>query len=304
MRNLLLYLTAVILFSACGPKPAGSESGKKDSFTFVFMTDIHLQPERHAVAGFQKAIDSVNKLKPDFMITGGDNVSDALEQNWQRADSLYRLFNLMKKKFNMPVYTTIGNHDVFGLYKESGVSPDHPEFGKKMYENRLGKRYYSFDHKNWHFIVLDDIGITKDRKYIGLIDADQLAWLGEDLSKTGKEKPVAAVMHIPLLSVEREVLSGLEEGLPASSLVTNAREVITMLEKYNVKFVLQGHTHFIEDIYYNCIHYISGGAVSGVVWNGSRHGLEEGFVLVNIDGEDFSWKYIDYGWQVPINQTE
>ena len=57
-----------------------------DEFTFVFMTDIHLQSEKHAVDGFLQAIDSVNELNPDFVITGGDLIMDALGQPYRRAD--------------------------------------------------------------------------------------------------------------------------------------------------------------------------------------------------------------------------
>ena len=62
----------------------------------------------------------------------------------------------------MPVYNTLGNHEVFGLYEKSGISPEHPEYGKQMYKNKLGdgKTYFSFDHIGWHFIILDGIGFT------------------------------------------------------------------------------------------------------------------------------------------------
>jgi len=40
----------------------------------VFMTDVHVAPERHATEGFLQAIDTINKLAPDFVISGGDNI--------------------------------------------------------------------------------------------------------------------------------------------------------------------------------------------------------------------------------------
>ena len=59
---------------------------------------------------------------------------------------LYKLYLETEEKFNMPVYNTLGNHEIFGIYKESGVSSDHPEYGEKMFEKRIGESYYSFDH--------------------------------------------------------------------------------------------------------------------------------------------------------------
>lgn len=111
----------------------------EDSFRFVFMTDIHVQPELRGAEGFESAIDYVNRLnpKPAFILTGGDLIMDALGQTYGRADSLYILFQQNIKKFQLPIYHCIGNHEVFGLYARSGVNPDHPEYGKKMFMNRL-----------------------------------------------------------------------------------------------------------------------------------------------------------------------
>ncbi len=37
--------------------------------------------------GFLKAIDTINKLNPNFVLSGGDNVKDASGQSWERSDS-------------------------------------------------------------------------------------------------------------------------------------------------------------------------------------------------------------------------
>ena len=88
------------------------------------MTDIHVQPENRAAEGFRKAIDKVNLLNPDFVITGGDLIMDALGQTKSRSDSLYNLYQDLMTLFKMPVYNTLGNHEVFGLYEKSGISPE------------------------------------------------------------------------------------------------------------------------------------------------------------------------------------
>ena len=56
--------------------------------------------------------------------------------------------------------------------------------------------------------------------------------------------------------------------------------------------------HFLADIYTQGIHFITGGAVSSRWWNGKEYGLEEGFVIVKVKGNDFTWEYFDYGWEV------
>jgi 3',5'-cyclic-AMP phosphodiesterase len=297
--RILLISTLCILTFACNlDNNDSSANNNNDDFSFVFVTDIHLTEDRNAVEGFTQAIDSINQLAPDFVLTGGDNIMDALGQTYGRSDSLYQLFEETIKKLDMPVYSTLGNHEVFGLYENSGVEPSHPEYAKKLYEDRLARRYYSFDHKNWHFVVLDGIGLTDDRHYYGHVDKEQLEWLQKDLKQSGKEKPVVVSIHIPLLSVGSQIMEGPTQPMSKGSIVTNADEVINILEQYNTKLVLQGHLHFLEDIEYNGIHYITGGAVSAQWWNGPRFGMEEGFVKVDVSGEDFSWEYVDFGWEV------
>ena len=82
-----------------------------DEFSFVFITDIHLQPERGAPQAFQKIIDSVNKMNVDFVLTGGDLVYDVLRGNFERSDSLFRMYKKAIEGFNVPVYNCIGNHE-------------------------------------------------------------------------------------------------------------------------------------------------------------------------------------------------
>lgn len=262
------------------------------------MTDIHLQPEKKATEGFLRAIETANQLKPDFVLTGGDLIMDALGQTYSRSDSLYDLYEATIQHFKMPVYNTMGNHENFGLYKQSGVDPAHKEYGKKMYENRIDKPYYSFEYNNWHFIVLDGTSYTEDHRYFGKIDSLQVNWLKNELRSIGKEKPVVVSTHIPLLSVGYQIMRGPTTAFRENLIITNAQEIIKILEDYNVKIVLQGHLHFLEDINYNGIHYITGGAVSGNWWKGARFGMEEGFLQIKIENEDFSWEYIDYEWEV------
>ena len=295
MKKLTFLIIVVFLAFSCSKKPKESVKNE-DSFSFVFMTDIHVEPERHATDGLLQAIDTINKLKPDFVLTGGDNIMDALGQNWERSDSLYNLFKTTISNLKMPVYSTMGNHEVFGLYNESGISPDNLYYGKKLYENRIVKRYYSFDHKNWHFIVLDGIGFTDDRHYFGIVDSTQMLWLKNDLASVKINNPIAVSIHVPLLSIGEQIMAGPTSALSRSSVITNANEVRKLLEQYNVKLVLQGHLHFLEDINYNGIHYITGGAVCSNWWQGTRYGMQEGFVKIDVSGEDFTWKYVDFGW--------
>jgi len=299
MKRIVFILALFLVLASCTQNSNTNTAitSSDDDFSFVFVTDIHVTEERHADEGLKQAIDTINKIAPDFVLTGGDNIMDALGQTHDRSDSAYSLFTETMKNLKVPFYSTMGNHEVFGLYESSGVKPTDEEYGKQMYENRLAKRYYSFDHKGWHFIVLDAIGTTDDRHYYGQIDEEQMEWLKSDLEKTGKETPVVVSTHIPLLSVGAQIMSDPTAGFSKSEVVTNANDVRKILEQYNTKIVLQGHLHFLEDIDYNGIHYITGGAVSAEWWTGPRFGMEEGFLKIDVSGDDFTWKYIDFGWE-------
>ena len=263
------------------------------------MTDIHLQPERRAAEGFQAAIDNVNALNPDFVITGGDLIMDALGVSFERADSLYDMYFNLAQNFKMPVYNTIGNHEVFGLYTDSGISPQHVEYGKTMYLNRLKveQPYYSFDHKGWHFIVLDGIGFTPERRYYGYVDSAQVEWLKTDLEAVESSTPIVISTHIPLVTVYGQMVKGATYGLSQGEVIVNAKEVLDLFENHNLKLVLQGHLHEVEEIIFKGTHFITAGAVSGEWWKGPRDGFPEGFALISVKGGEFTWSYQTYGWQ-------
>ena len=290
-----LSVFILILFTAavfCG--------GSAYDFSFVFMTDIHLQPEKNAVAGFNKAIDHVNSLDPDFVITGGDLVMDALGQQFERADMLYSLYMENCKNFNVTVYNTMGNHEVFGLYKRSGIDPSHPEYAKKMFMNRLGngRTYYSFDYKGWHFIILDSIGETEERRYYGWVDEEQFEWIKSDIENLSKDTPIVISTHIPFFTIMTQVERGSLEPNGKGGVINNSKDVYELFKDFNLKLVLQGHLHAYEDIYVNGVHFITGGAVSASWWDGPQNGMEEGFLYVKVKGNGFDTEYIDYGWEV------
>jgi 3',5'-cyclic AMP phosphodiesterase CpdA len=291
--HLILFFLATLIIPL-----AGQSQNNENEFTFVFMTDIHVQPEKNAVEGFRAAINKVNELDPDFVITGGDLIMDALGQAYGRADSLYNLYNQIIKEFKMPHHNTIGNHEIYGWYSKSGASPENPEYGKNMFEKRIGPRYHSFEHNGWLFLILDSV--EKDGKggYQGGVDSVQMAWISELLSQTDKDTPIALSVHIPMLTTEAQVLGGATVANEPNEVITNSKEVRELFKEHNLKLVLQGHLHFYETMCVFGTNYITGGAVSGAWWEGPYLGTEEGFIVVHINGQELDWKYVDYGWEV------
>jgi hypothetical protein len=197
----------------------------------------------------------------------------------------------------MPVYNTMGNHEIYGIYKKSGADPKHPEYGEKMYEKRLGKSYYTFNYKGWKFMILNSVEDSRRGGYIGMIDPGQVEWIKDELSKTDTNTPIVISTHIPFLTVYNQKYYGSTTPNDSASVVVNLKEVIGFFKKHNLKLVLQGHMHTVEDIYIDGIHFITGGAVSAGWWKGPYFGHQEGFIFLHVDGEQFTWRYVDYGWE-------
>jgi Icc protein len=259
-----------------------------NTFEFAFLTDIHIRPDMNAPKYFQMCIDMVNELNPDFVLTGGDLIFDAMRGNYNHCDSLFTLFTEMSKGFNMPLYPCIGNHDLFAIYKESPENENHPDYKYGMYERYFGDTYYSFNHKGWHFIVLNSL-IVNDYKYKGYFHEEQLEWLKNDLKKLHESTPIVLVSHIPLITTWQFVNGG-------SGAVKNAVEVFKLLENKNLKLILQGHIHWYEyGFINNRFHFITGGSIAGNGWKGRRHNTKEGFVYIRVKGEEISFDYMDHG---------
>jgi len=225
---------------------------------------------------------------------------------------LFQTYSNTIKKFNVPVYNTIGNHELFGIYKESDIPEDHPDYKYGMYERYLGKRYYSFDHKGWHFISLCSID-EKNQKYIGIIDEEQLEWLKNDIAQLDASTPIVLSTHIPFISTynQRYPKNKIKE-VPNELWIYNRDEILQLFNNHNLKMVLQGHMHWIEDInVQNKTRFITGGSVAGrPSWRRKDdrgdgiHYNEEGFMLIHVKNGNISWKYIDNKWESRLSPSE
>lgn len=308
-RRDFLATASLAAGAALVPGPLGAASAAPASaetpgtFDFLFITDTHLEPELDAAHGCAMAFKKAAGIKADFVLQGGDHVFDALAVDRKRADSLFDLYGHTEQALGLKVHHTIGNHDHFGLFAKSGIEPGNPGYGKQLYQQRVGPTYYSFDHKGYHFVVLDTIQPTDDRSWEARIDQPQLAWLKADLAGTPAGTPIVVSAHVPLVSG----VASYGESNPASAsaqaprhpqlIVANASEVVAELQKHNTLAVFQGHTHLNEVVHYRGIHYVTSGAVCGNWWHGTRWGTPEGFTVVSLRGGKIDWRYETYGFK-------
>jgi 3',5'-cyclic AMP phosphodiesterase CpdA len=267
-----------------------------DGFSFIFITDCHEQPELDGIHGTDLAMQEARRIKADFAIQGGDHVFDALGVSKERATQLFDLYGKTEQELGLKVHHTIGNHDCFGVYTASGVPTTDPEYGKKIYIERFGPTYYTFDHKGVRFLVLDSIGITPDRFYEARMDDDQLAWLGKELVAVPAGQPIVVVTHIPLVTAVPSYTIPTPQAAHGNGFV-NGPAAIKLFEGHNVLAVLQGHTHVNEEVVWHGVPYLTSGAVCGNWWHGTRLGTPEGFTVVTIAGGKLSTRYVPTGFK-------
>lgn len=264
------------------------------SIEFAFFTDTHIQPELNAARGCAMAFEKLRSLRPLFAVQGGDHVYDAIGATHGNATKLFDLYAQTEQVLAIKIHHVMGNHDVFGL--SAGNLESDPEYGKKMYQDRLGSSYYSFDYAQYHFIVLDSVQITPDFSYEARIDNAQLAWLKKDLMALPTEMPILVFTHIPLVTGALSYGPYRADKAGKTSIV-NAYEVLPLFEARNVLGVFQGHTHINEVVRFRGIPYVSCGAVCGNWWHGSRWGTPEGFTMISLNGGACSWQYHTYGFK-------
>ena len=242
------------------------------NFSFVFLPDLHLRPDSSTLADFERVSGQINRIRPDFALTGGDMIYTAKSVDDKKAEILFDLMDSQLKKLKMPVFFTMGNHETVGITAESGIDNSNPMWGKNMYEKRYNESYYTFDYSGWKFFILDGIRIReKEKDYTTGVDPGQIEWLKSELASTDKNTPIVLAIHTPLINPHAISDSN------ADALSPNSESVLDLFSQHDLRIVLQGHNHTYMNLFINGIYYISGGS-SAYGTSPENHG----FVLVKI----------------------
>ena len=298
--------------SQTSPASPAHRGAGEPCLRFAHLTDSHLQPERGGARGTAACLEHAQSLdrKPDFILTGGDNVMDVFEAKQGRATELAQAFRATwKQHCSLPVEHTLGNHDIFGWNKpKSGTSGSEADWGKKFACDLYGfpRTYRSFDRGGWRFLVLDSVQ-SKGDGYVAFIDPEQLAWLEQTLKDTPVTTPICVVSHIPILCVSAMVFGnprtlekrGQDTIVQAGEMHTDGDHLHHMFKRHGgVKLCLSGHIHLLDRCQIDGITYICDGAVSGNWWKGPIQGTPEGYGVVDLwaDGT-FEHRYQPYGWK-------
>ena len=191
------------------------------------------------------------------------------------------------KKMGFPTFNVLGNHD--NDYKaKSDVE------GARVFEEKFGPSNYSFNIGKIHFVVLDNL-IMKLNKDGQLKDYDQglrddiWEWLKSDLSHVDRNTTIMTCTHAPLFMTI--------EGSDRYKSAKHGADYALLLSKFKKVYAWAGHTHTMFNyIYSNDMSNIEVHTLSrstGELWTNEylASGTPRGYVVVDVDGENVSWKF-------------
>lgn len=290
LQNSALLVGAGMLSSFTIEK---DKSANKNPIRFAHLTDIHVKPGLVPETGMAKALQHVQQLKPkvSFIVNGGDSIMDALEADKQKTQQQWDVFHrILKSENSLPIYHTIGNHDVWGWFSKDKSLQEDPLYGKNWAVETLGMkdRYYSFTKDKWHFIVLDSTQLNPAGGYIARIDEPQFTWLQEELEKIPPGKFICIVSHIPVLSICAGLFFDKNEAngdlkIQRNLMHSDFFQLKKLFVKYpNIRVCIGGHIHLQDELEYLGVKYYCNGAVSGNWWHGAYQEFSPAYALMEL----------------------
>ncbi|MBL0334599.1 MAG: metallophosphoesterase [Chitinophagaceae bacterium] len=292
-RKSFLRNSALILGAGLLPELADAGMGGKKPIRFAHITDIHLKPGAIPEAGMAAVLHHLQSLKTpvDFIINGGDSIMDSLEADKAKTSTQWELFTgLLAKENSLPIYHTIGNHDIWGWFIKKDRPEDDPLYGKHWVIEKLAmpNRYYSFTKGRWTIIVLDSTQLNPAGGYIGKLDDEQLAWFQSTLAAVPPDQYICLVSHIPILAVCSGLFFDKTEAngdllVKRNLMHTDFLQLRKLFRKYpNLKACISGHIHLQDEVHYLDVSYFCNGAVSGNWWGGAFQEFDPAYAVIEL----------------------
>jgi 3',5'-cyclic-AMP phosphodiesterase len=308
-RRSFLQTAGAIAGAFALPIPSEAATTAKKSIRFAHITDIHVKPGEIPERGMAKALQHVQsqKPKPQFIINGGDSIMDALGADKQKTQQQFTLFKtILAKENSLPIYHTIGNHDIWGWFIKNNESIQSDKlYGKQWVVEELAMpaRYYSFINGKWKFIVLDSTQLNPAGGYIAFVDPPQMEWLQQELKNTPKDKFICIVSHIPILSICAGLFFDKTEAngdlkIQRNLMHTDFLALKKLFAQYsNIKVCISGHIHLQDEVDYLGIKYYCNGAISGNWWNGSFQEFAPAYAVMELfDDGSVTRLMLNYGF--------
>ena len=223
----------------------GEDLKQKPDFTFALISDPQFDRETNRATLISRAeatIRDLNQLNPAFVLIAGDLVNNNLPEEWE-------IFNQIFAELKPPKHVVPGNHDVLFNYdfieaSYSSAPEQKPEYAKivrqaladaakdgftgpaALYEKYTGARPQQLiEHGDCAFITVPFLTMRAD--------AEQIAFLKEQLERSNEKQHVFVVAHYPSLSAFGNNIQPQLGGT----------EVLSLLHEHRVTGYLFGHRH-------------------------------------------------------------
>ncbi|MCW9025293.1 MAG: metallophosphoesterase family protein [Gammaproteobacteria bacterium] len=186
-----------------------------------------------------------DKAYLDLLLTTGDNAYKS-GSNKQFQKGFFAPFSGILR--NIPIWPVYGNHDDrrWAFYDIFSL-PQQAESGGHV---STTESYYSFDHSNVHFVILDSQASDMS------VGSEMLEWLEQDLIKYKKNKKqdwlIVAFHHPPYTKGSHNSDSRRDSH---GRLFEVRENVLPILEQFSADLVLSGHSHMYERSHLLACHY-------------------------------------------------
>ncbi len=280
-----------------------------DDHVLLSIGDLHLANRSNDIQQFQNGfVKDINEVIATYESQGkkvyGLTLGDLTwETYWYSNNFTIPNYIQQIKNVNAPIFNVIGNHD-----NDPYIANDWES--EKAFRNNLGPTYYSFNIGKVHYVVLDDTeyinagasqGTIGQKNYNGKITQQQLDWLAKDLENVNNTTPIVVATHIQIHNAPSE------KGELPNYRISNAANLIALLEKFNEVHILTGHTHVNYRIPRDeKIMEHNMAAVCATWWwtgnNGyannhiSPDGSPGGYTIWEMNGPSIKWQYKSIGY--------
>jgi hypothetical protein len=231
-------------------------------FRFAILSD---RTGGHTPGIYPRVIEEINLLNPDFVVTVGDQI-EGYGEDYERSDAEWDSVLVLLDALEAPLYLTAGNHDIWDDESEA------------MYKARTGfDPYYSFDHENTHFVVLDNSRFDVAAEF----PEEQMKWLKDDLARNSEAENIFVFLHKPLW---------------AQTLVMGEPDALheTFVE-YGVDAVFNGHLHHYFSTEFDGIDYTVVGSSGGSMYRAAEQPVTRGEFF------QFGWVTVmDSGYELAV----
>jgi hypothetical protein len=142
---------------------------------------------------FTNALNLVNWMRPEFVMTVGDLVQGVTTPDRLRNQQI-ELTNFASKVI-APFFYVVGNHDIT---RSRPAYPLHHEDSSKVWREFYGdKTYYSFTYKRCLFMAVDTMSGRDSRPNQCALTPEQLDWIRKTLKENADVRWTFIFMHQP-----------------------------------------------------------------------------------------------------------